>query len=142
MDAHGNRVARLLPLASAGATEDALRDLEEQIGFDLPDDLRSFLLVSDGSEDVEFPGTFFQVYSVRQMAQIAAERYDIADKLGERLVDIASDCGREGWCLSADRAGIIMADVLGDERVLWCDSFTELVIRLHDGADPFWWVQS
>jgi hypothetical protein len=101
----------------------------------LPDDLRAFLLISNGSEWVNFPATGFEILSLQQTVDVTK----LPERAGpQRLIDVATDGSRERFCFDPASHEIVMLDIVGDEPPVVCAStLTELVPKLAGGWDPF-----
>ena len=98
-----SELIELLPLRDRGVSQDELARAEQRLGRRLPEDLRDFLRISDGSEWIDFPGCGFMVLSLADLMrnwELPAEH-----RAGpSRLIDIASDGSRERFCLDQPRA--------------------------------------
>jgi hypothetical protein len=130
-------LAELLPHASTGVLLSDLNEAERQFGVALPDDLREFLLVSDGSPWVDFPECGFQMLSLNDM--LAVWSSSATDRSGPpHLIDVASDGSRERFCVDPPSSGIVFLNITAEEPPVQCAStVTELVQKLADGWDPF-----
>jgi hypothetical protein len=125
----------LLPLRDAGLTTSDIEAAEQALAHRLPDDLREFLLVSNGSEWTDFAAIGFEVLSLGQILDLAK----LPDRAGpKRLIDVASDGSRERFCFDPASHEVVMLDIVGDEPPVVCAStLTELVEKLEAGWDPF-----
>ena len=113
---------------SQAAAEEDVAALEREIGRPLPDDVRDFLAVSDGSEFTEFPAVGVQVHAVATMLGLW--------RVNRNLLDLATDGSRERFCL--DRDAIVWTDVVNSrEPVPVAATLTEFVTRLSEGWDPW-----
>jgi hypothetical protein len=125
----------LLPLRDAGVTRSDLEAAEQALAHRLPDDVREFLLRSDGSDWTDFSAIGFQLLSLKDILGSA----QLPERAGpKRLIDVASDGSRERFCLDPATNEIVMLDIVGDEPPVVCAStLTELVAKLAGGWSPF-----
>ena len=128
----------LLPVRTAGVSEDALAIAEQRLGHRLPEDLREFLRVSNGSQWAEFPQCGFKVLSLSELTNMS-ELSETHRPGPPRLIDVASDGSRERFCLDPESGHIVMLDVTWEEGdpPTCARSLTELVSKLADGWNPF-----
>jgi hypothetical protein len=128
----------MLPLCADGVERATLEQAEHRLGHRLPDDLREFLRVSDGSEWVEFPECSIQILSLKEL--LSVWELPESDRSGpHRLIDIASDGGRERFCFDPASGHIVMLDITWEdgEPPVCATSLTELVDKLANGWSPF-----
>jgi hypothetical protein len=125
----------LLPVRDAGVTASRLEAAERALAHRLPDDLRAFLLISNGSEWVNFPAIGFEILSLEQAVNVTK----LPERAGpQRLIDVATDGSRERFCFDPASHEIVMLDIAGDEPPVVCAStLTELVTKLAGAWDPF-----
>jgi hypothetical protein len=125
----------LVPVRDAGVTRTDLETAEHALEHRLPDDLREFLLISNGSQWADFPASGFEILSLQQTLSLA----QLPERAGpRRLIDVASDGSRERFCFDPASHQILMLDIVGDEPPVICAStLTELVEKLASGWDPF-----
>jgi len=132
------RLSELLPVRDAGVSEDALAIAEQRLEHRLPQDLRDFLRVSDGSHWADFPQCGCRVLSLSElmsMWELPGEHRSGPP----RLIDVASDGSRERFCLDPTSGHIVMLDITWEEGEppICAGSLTELVSKLADGWNPF-----
>lgn len=92
---------------------------------------------SDGSEWTAFSAPAIQVLSVEQIGDLHALAPD--NRAGPaRLVDLASDGGRERFCWDPRYDTIVWLDIVAEQDAVVCAAtLTELVRRLAAGWDPW-----
>src|SRR5215218_3757222 len=108
------RLSELLPVRDAGVSEDALAIAEQRLEHRLPQDLRDFLRVSDGSHWADFPQCGCRVLSLSElmsMWELPGEHRSGPP----RLIDVASDGSRERFCLDPTSGHIVMLDITWEE---------------------------
>ena len=128
-------LADLVPLRGCAVAPGDLDAAEQALSQALPDDLREFLLVSDGSEWADFPACGIFIHPLEQTLGLRASHERAGPR---RLIDVASDGSRERFCLDPATGAIVMLDIVGDEPPVACAStLTELVETLASGWDPF-----
>jgi len=132
------RLSELLPLREAGVSERALVIAEQRLGHRLPEDLRHFLRVSDGSRWADFPQCGCQVLSLGELMSM----WELPQEHRSgppRLIDVASDGSRERFCLDPASGNLVMLDITWEagEPPTCARSLTELVSKLADGWSPF-----
>ena len=131
------RLTELLQPAGEGVSPEALSAGEERIGRRLPEDVREFLLESDGSAWTDFPECGIQVLRLADIVEVweLPEGHRSGPR---RLVDVASDGSRERFCFDPRTQSIVQLDIVGDTPpVAVASSLTELVEKLAAGWDPF-----
>jgi hypothetical protein len=132
-----SKLADMLRRRDVGVSVADVDRAEQAFGHRLPDDLREFWLISNGSEWTEFPAMGIAVLSLED----ARSLWELpeTDRSGpQRLIDIASDGSRERFCLDPTSGKIVFLDIVGDEPPVECaSSLTELVEKLATGWDPF-----
>jgi SMI1 / KNR4 family (SUKH-1) len=128
----------LLPTRDVGVAEVALALAEQRLGHRLPQDLRDFLRVSDGSQWADFPQCGCQVLSLSELMSMweLPEEHRAGPP---RLIDVASDGSRERFCLDPASGHIVMLDISWEEGEppICARTLTELVSKLADGWNPF-----
>jgi|SRR5215208_5158286 len=132
------RLIELLPLRDAGVSEEELAMAERRLGDRLPEDLRGFLRISDGSQWADFPQCGCRVLSLSEL--MSMWELPQGHRSGPaRLIDIASDGSRERFCLDPAFGHIVMLDITweGGEPPICAQTLTELVTKLADGWNPF-----
>jgi hypothetical protein len=133
-----SELIELLPLGDRGVSQDELTRAERRLGRRLPEDLRNFLRISDGSNWMDFPGCGFMVLPLADLMGLWELPED--HRAGpSRLIDIASDGSRERFCLDPASDEIVMLDITwqdGDPPTC-ATSLTDLVVKLAGGWDPF-----
>jgi hypothetical protein len=123
-----------LRLRGTGVTRSDLEAAEHALAYRLPDDVREFLLISDGSDWTDFPAIGFQVLSLEDILGLAG----LSERAGPKhLIDVASDGSRERFCFDPATNEIVMLDIVGSEPVVCASTLTELVEKLAEGWDPF-----
>jgi SMI1 / KNR4 family (SUKH-1) len=125
----------LVPVRDAGATASDLEAAERALGHRRPDDVREFLLISNGSEWADFPAIGFEILSLATILDVA----ELPERAGpQHLTDVASDGSRERFCFDPGSDEILMLDIVGEEPPIVCAStLTELAEKLAGGWDPF-----
>jgi cell wall assembly regulator SMI1 len=125
----------LLPVRDAGVTASELEAAERSLGHRLPNDIREFLLVSNGSEWADFPAIGSQILSLQDTVGLA----QLPERAGpQRLIDVASDGSRERFCVDPASGEIVWLDIVGAEPPVVCAStLTDLVTKLARGWNPF-----
>jgi len=123
-----------LPLRETGVMRSDLEAAEHALAHRLPDDVREFLLISDGSDWTDFPAIGFQLLSLEHILGLARLPVRAGPK---HLIDVASDGSRERFCFDPVTKEIVMLDIVGIEPVGCASTLTELVEKLAQGWDPF-----
>ena len=131
-----SQLTELLPLRDRGVPQAELESAEQLLGRRLPEDVREFLLISDGTDWVDFPMTGFMVLPLDQVVGL----WQLPERAGpSQLIDVASDGSRERFCLNPPSDETVMLDITGAgaDQPACAESLTDLVVKLAGGWDPF-----
>jgi hypothetical protein len=115
-------------------TEASLRTAEALIRFELPGDLRDFLLRSGGGEGWIGEG-YVAIYSPQHLVE-AHDGYHV-DEFFPGLVLIGSDGGGEAFAIERDSGRYVMTPFVGDGPAVRIDaggSFDEFLAFVARGA--------
>ena len=124
------------------ATNEQIEACEREVGWPLPQDLRSFLLRSNGgeawfTENRRSPGFFLSMLNVADIAGTHRLRREFSDDVD--LVPFASDGASEYFYLDSSTGSVLMINNVGTraDGAMCGSSVTEFLTRLSGGWNPF-----